>query len=74
MQNNINAFFCGLQLLGLQLLGPFIRNKISRDGSLYFLNVSDMRTGLDLKSAQFDSPRTRPRTGSNCADLKSSPV
>ena len=40
-----------------------------------------MRTGLDFKSAQFDSsPRNliqseaKPRTGSKCEDLKSSPV
>ena len=33
-----------------------------------------MRTGLDFKSAQFDQFEARPKTGSNCKDLKSSPV
>ena len=33
-----------------------------------------MRTGLDFKSAQFDHSEARPKTGSNCKDLKSSQV
>jgi hypothetical protein len=33
-----------------------------------------MRTGLDFKSAQFDQPEAKPRTGSKCENLKSSPV
>ena len=33
-----------------------------------------IRTGPDFKSALSDPASPSPRTGSNCADLKSSPV
>jgi hypothetical protein len=39
-------------------------------------NISNptMTTGLDFKSAQFDQPEAKLRTGSKCEVLKSSPV
>jgi hypothetical protein len=33
-----------------------------------------MRTGLDFKSAQLIKSEAKPRIGSKCEDLKSSPV
>ena len=33
-----------------------------------------IQTGLDFKSSQLDPVEVKPRTRSNCEDLKSSPV